>query len=289
MRFLTVVLIFVIADLSAQQYAFKVLINKGDNEVRSGNEWVGLKVGANLGSDDEVRIGRNGYLGLVHVSGKPLEVKKPGRHKIADLAGSIEEGSGVLNKYTDFILSTRPEPQTNLTVTGSVYRGTGTIKIALPQDNNTVVFNNEIAIAWTKDEGTPSYVVQFNSMFGDALYSVSVRDTAVVVDLNDPALVDEDNIVVRVVSGKDPVKTSDNFMLKRLSQADRKRIASALTQITSVTTEENALNRLYQAAFYEENALLIDASTAYRQAIGLAPDVPYYREAYDLFISRNGL
>ena len=52
---------------------------------------------------------------------------------------------------------------------------------------------------------------------------------------------------------------------------------------------ETALNKFIMAGFYEENKLLIDAITAYEQAIKLAPDVPTYKEAYEEFLLRNKL
>ncbi len=52
---------------------------------------------------------------------------------------------------------------------------------------------------------------------------------------------------------------------------------------------QNALNKLLLAAFYEENNLLIDAGTAYAEAIQLAPDVPQYKEDYEAFLLRHGM
>ncbi len=48
----------------AQTYAFKVLINKGKNEVKTGNNWQAVKVGESLQSADELRVPENAYIGL---------------------------------------------------------------------------------------------------------------------------------------------------------------------------------------------------------------------------------
>ena len=99
MKLLFIVLATVIfGSATAQDYAFKVLINKGQNQIKSGNNWLPIKVGASLQSADELKISPNGYLGLVHATGKPLEVKNPGQHKVADLAAEVSGGSSVLNK-----------------------------------------------------------------------------------------------------------------------------------------------------------------------------------------------
>ncbi|NJM24164.1 MAG: hypothetical protein HC859_00020 [Bacteroidia bacterium] len=49
-----------------QDYAFKVLANKGTNEVKSGETWAPVKTGASLKESDEIKVADNGYLGLVH-------------------------------------------------------------------------------------------------------------------------------------------------------------------------------------------------------------------------------
>jgi hypothetical protein len=290
MKLLVIVLItLVCSNASAQDYAFKVLINKGRNEIKAGNDWLPIKVGSSLKSVDELKISPNGYLGLVHATGKPLEVKNPGQHKVVDLAAKVGGGSSVLNKYTDFILSSKSERTNNLTATGAVHRGTHIIKVFLPKPQQAIVFNDAISIGWEKEAKTTTYVVHFNSMFGDELDKIEVNDTTVSVNLNGPKLVNEDNILVEVASKNDPGTVSESYMLKKLSAGDKKRINTSLAQISPDVTEQTALNQLLLASFYEQNALLIDAATAYHRAVQLAPNVPYYQEAYGAFLVRNGL
>ena len=290
MKILAVFLVIVaFGRVSAQEYAFKVLISKGQNEIRTGNEWFPVKVGASLKSADELRISQNGYLGLVHITGKPLEIKNAGQHKVADLAARMKGGSSVLNKYTEFILSSSVVKSNNLTATGAVKRGTDRIKVLLPNPQLAIVFNDVISISWTNDPNTSTYVVGFHSMFGDELHKIEVADTTISVDLNNAKFSNEDNIVVRVTSKNDSNIVSEDFVLKKLSAADKKRIKALLIEVEGQTKDETALNQLYLAAFYEQNALLIDAGTAHRKAMQLAPNVPHYTEAYNQYLLRNGL
>lgn len=278
----------VCGSVSAQEYAFRVLINKGQNEIKAGNDWLPIKVGASLKSADEVKISQNGYLGLVHVSGKPLEVKDAGQHKVVELSAKIKEGSSVLNKYTDFILSSKTDRSNNLTATGAVHRGPDEIKVFLPKQH-AIFFNDEISVSWASVPKTKAYVVRFNSMFGDELGRLEVQDTTVSIDLNSDKFSNEDNILVEVSSKTDTRKVSESIMLKKLSSADKKRITSALSEIATQTEEKTALNQLFLASFYEDHGLLIDAATAYQNAIKLAPTVPQYRSTYTEFIDRNEL
>lgn len=290
MRLLAIIAVMsIVGSSSAQEYAFKVLINKGQNEIKAGNDWLPIKVGTSLQSVDELRISENGYLGLVHVSGKPLEVKDAGKHKVMDLAARIKKGSSVLHQYTDFILSTTNKKRNHLTAIGSVHRGAGEIKVFLPKAEHAIVFNDKIEIAWAKDAESPAYVVRFNSMFGDELDRIEVQDTSVSVHLTGVRLAKEDNILVEVSSKTHSKKKSEQFMIKKLSAADKERIKAALDDIGSVTREETALNQLYLANFYESHVLLIDASTAYQKAIRLEPGVSHFQDAYAAFLLRNGL
>jgi hypothetical protein len=126
-------------------------------------------------------------------------------------------------------------------------------------------------------------------MFGDELDQYEVRDTTLLINLHAPKLANEDNILVAVSSRNDSERASESFMLKKLSAADKIRIKSSLSDVAELTEEETALNKLYLASFFEHNTLLIDAATAYQQAITLAPDVPFFVRAFNDFLTRNGL
>ena len=290
LKFLIIIaLAFVLGEGVAQEYAFKVLINKGQNTIKAGNTWLPIKVGISLKSTDELKISQNGYLGLVHVSGKPLEVKNAGNQKVHDLMASIKPGPSVLHQYTDFILSTSKEKRNNLTATGAVHRGPDRIKVFLPKAEHAMVFNDNICITWGQDPKTPVYIVSFNSMFGDQLDKVETRDTILSVDLKGVKFANEENILIEVSSKVDAKKKSEQFMIKKLSAADKGRINSSLKEVATLNAEQTALNQLYLANFYEKHSLLIDASTAYQKAIRLAADVPYFQQAYAGFLVRNGL
>jgi hypothetical protein len=283
------VLLMAFGYVHAQDYAFKVLVNKGRNELKSGNNWQQLKVGLSLKSADELKISENSYLGLVHVSGKALELKQSGSYKVSDLAAKVNGGSNVLNKYTDFILSSATTPKNRLSATGAVDRGEDNIQIYLPKPELAVVYNENVIIQWDSHGAPAPYVVTFKSMFEDDLDRLETSESSVAINLSSKNFTNEDNIIVEVVSVTNKNKISNKYTLKKLSKADKARIKGELEKIASTTAEQNALNKLLLAAFYEENNLLIDAATAYVEAIRLAPDVPQYKEDYDAFLFRHAM
>jgi hypothetical protein len=274
----------------AQEYTFKVLVNKGKNEVKAGNAWQPLKTGSTLKSTDEVKLLDNAYLGLIHATGKPLELKQAGNYKVIDLAAKVSGGgTSVLNKYTDFILSANTDKKNRLSATGAVHRGDNLLKIYLPSSESAIVYGSTIILDWEKKPGVSTYSVSLKSMFGDDLLSTETNESTLTIDLNDAKFQNEDNITVEVYAkGQQTKKTEAAYMVKRLSTADKKRIDTLLKEIQTETMDTtSALNQLILAGFYEQNKLLIDATTAYLQAIKLAPDVQQYKDDYNNFLLRN--
>lgn len=272
----------------AQDYTFKVLVNKGKNEVKTGTGWEQIRVGVVLKSADELRVVDNAYLGLVHVNGKPLEVKQPGNYKVADLAARVGQGSSsVLNKYTDFILSQNSEKKNRLAATGAVHRGIG-IDVYLPEAEKASVYGNIVALRWSNDKAGP-YVVTFKNVFGENLSTIETNESVVKVDLYGEKFLEEDNILVEVDLKQNNTGKPDSYILKKLSSADKERIKGELKELEPSIIEKNALNLMIQAAFYEANDLLIDAGTAYLEAMSYAPEVPVFEDIYDEFLFRHGL
>ncbi len=278
-----------IATYAQKDYTFKVLVNKGKNEVKAADGWQLLKVGASLKGTDELKLSQNAYVGLVHVSGKPVELKEAKTYKVDELASKVSGGTSVLNKYTDFILSSNTPKRNSLTATGAVHRGTDKADLYLPEAENPVVYNNEIIITWDAATIPGPYVVSFNSMFGDELEKIEAKESNVKVNLSSSNFENEDNILVTVTSKSDPNKVSKEYTLKKLSKADKERIKTSLNEISSSLAEKTAMDQYILAGFYEENNLVIDAITAYQEAIRLAPDVPSFQEDYNTFLIRHGL
>jgi hypothetical protein len=271
-------------------YAFKVLANKGTNEIKSsGGTWTAVKTGASLKADDELKLAENAYIGLVHVSGKPLELKSAGSYKIADLASKVATGTSVLNKYTDFILSSNSaEAKKNrLSATGAVHRGLDKIKVYLPENNKADVFSSIAIVNW-EGKGGP-YVITLKNMFDEELGKLETPETTIQINLAAPEYANESAILLEVKSKGDGKINSETYLLKKLSAAQSEKVKKDLNDFSAQAGEETALNKFILASFFEEHKLYIDAITAYEQAIKLAPDVPSYKEAYEEFLFRNKL
>jgi hypothetical protein len=283
---LSVLIALLVSSLAfGQDYTFKVLVNKGKNEVKSGStNWVPLKVGTSLKSVDELKVSENSYVGLIHVTGKPLELKDAKTYKVIDLSARVGTGTSVLNKYTDFILSNN-QKKTNLNATGAVHRGPDKIAVYLPV-NSSYIYSDTVSIEWEKDKGkNPPYEVTFTNLFGDELLKVETSENNVTVNLAGENFARENDITVKVFSKKDR-KESDAYTLRKFSKADKEKVKATYNETEAFTRAKTPLNRYYRAAFFEQNKLLADAATAFQQAVKMEP---LYKEDYENFLVRTGL
>jgi tetratricopeptide (TPR) repeat protein len=271
-----------------KDYTFRVLANKGANEVKSGDTWQPVKTGAQLKKGDELKISENASVGLVHASGKPLEVKQAGSYKVDDLAAKVGGGSSVLNKYTDFILSSNSaEAKKNrLSATGAVHRGVEDIKVFLPENQYAEIFNSTVIINWESSKGGAPYIVSIKNMFDDELKKIETSETSAQVDLADPKLANETAVLIEVKSKVDG-KKSEQHLVRKLSPGRYDVIKKQLNDEAADLKEETAFNKYLLAAFYEEKKLFIDAITCYEQAIRMDPGNATYTDGYQEFLLRN--
>jgi hypothetical protein len=285
---LVVGLLFSASAVVGQDYAFRVMASKGTNEVKSGDSWQAVKPGSSLKTGDELKLAENSYVGLIHVSGKPVEVRDPGTHKVADLAKNIGPGQSVLNKYTDFILSSNAEGKKNkLSATGAVHRGSaGDITVFLPENQYSDVFNTTAVVNWESPKAGGPYVVVLKNMFDDELAKYETPETSLQINLAAPELVNESAILIEVSSKADPKSKSEQKLIKKMNATQSDKVKKELAEMGTDVTNETAINKYILAGFYEEKKLYIDAITAFEQAIKLEPA---YKEYYEDFLLRNKL
>lgn len=292
-KLVTFSLLLVGASVCGQGYTFKVLANKGTNEVKRGNEWKPLKTGTSLNYDDELKLSESAYIGLVHSSGKTLELQESGNIKISELASKINTGgSSLVSKYADFVLSKISVDKEHNRLAGTredVHRAVenASIKIYIPK--SSYVFNNKVLIEWTPIENKVDYTVKVVNLYEEELLTAESNTNKYFLDLNHEKLADENPLLV-TINVKDNVKMkSEQVAIKRLSDDKAEIVKTNLGELISDMNLENALNNYIMAGFYEANSLLLDALFYYEKAVKLAPDVDSYQEAYEEFLLRNGL
>lgn len=288
--------------LNAQDYVFKVLANKGGNTVKIADhstDWQPIRTGATLNGDDELHISVNSYIGLVHASGKTVELKNEGNYYVRDLAAKLGNAkSSVASKYANFVInkmtSTDEEDinqnhREHLTITGAVERSVLDAPISLKMPSSVEVLNKEALIRWNDVKDADRYIFTVKNMYDEVILTKEVTQAHILLELTKAPFNTEELIIVSVrVKGNDKMY-SGNYGIKRLTGVDADPILKELEQLSVSLKEESSLNKLILATFFEENNLLIDALMNYEKAVQLSPDVEQFRIAYELFAKRNGL
>lgn len=291
---------FLLQGAIAQDYAFRVLASKGQNMVKKGStDWQPLKTGAKLNSGEEVKLAANGYLGLVHSSGKTMELKEASVYNIAKLSSELGTGTqSIASKYADFVMSKMSPEQIEenrkkyASVTGAAERGSedASINIFMPQ--SVSVLNKKATIRWEPIKDDAVYVVHLKNLFEEKIMVVETNDPFYTIDFNNEQIKNSvvENLIIVSVSLKDDESiASKNAAIELMTDEDAKTYEVELKSLESNIGSETSINNLILAEFYEENGLILDALTSYEDAVKLSPDVEYFQEAYNEFLVRNGL
>lgn len=278
----------------AQSEVFKVLASRGKNTLGDGSA---VFAGKKLMASDVIKVSENSYLGLIHNSGRTLELKTPGTYKIADLSTQVlAKSSSVTKKYSDYVVGelTKNDKddihsnyQKNMKVTGSVERAvsTASISVCLPKTSSIIESMN--TVVWYKNPKATSYTVEITNMFDDIIVTKETTDTTYTFDLNSIKMPKDNTIMVKVKANGG--LESGQYVLKNLVEAKNPEVFADKNALNKEYSEESALSYLMKASFYAQNNLFVDAKRCFESAIRLEPEIQEYKEAYKNFLAKNNL
>ena len=282
-----------------QGYVFRVLANRGDNQVlKVDGTTQPLKTGAKLNAGESILAGNGAYIGLMHKTGKTIEVRTAGTTQVNDLEKKISAvKTGVANRYAQFVMNKMNEGdgdvnknyRNNLKATGAVNRATNSSSIKVMLPSSIDLLNPDAIIRWAGgDEGT-NYIVTVKNIFDEEIFVTETSETSVKIDFDADKLANERLVILSVKSKEDESVTSSDYGIKRMSTDDAKSINENLEILKAEVSDDSPLNKLIYASFYEENNLILDALTKYEEAVLLSPDVDDFKSIYDDFLIKNGL
>jgi len=295
-----VLLTFLSSNVLAQGYEFRVLANKGENQVKKAGATQAetLKTGATLAKGDQIIAAPGAYIGLVHSSGKTTEIRTPGTVKVDDLSSKLATTSTTTaSRYANYIAAKMSESdgggnyRQNMKATGAVTRevgGTAAINVMLP--NSVDIYGNNAIVRWDAiGEGEQTYIVTVKNIFDEEVAKVETDQTAYELDFTNPKLAQERLVILNVqVKGDENLKSSD-YGIKRLSNTESAKVNESIKGLKSEVSEETPLNKIIYASFFEENNLILDALTKYEEAIEMSPEVQDFQDMYESFLVKNGL
>ena len=299
----TLLMFFLINTSFGQGFVFRVLASKGENKVKKGvnGETVPLKTGATLMSGDELIAASGAYIGLMHKTGRTIEVRNPGVTKISDLETKLASSkTSTANKYAQFVMNKMNESdgdvnsnyRANMKATGAVKRDVagGSLNVLLP--STVDVLSQEAIVGWISPESleNPTYVVSIKNIFDEEIYSAETTKNSISLNFEDEQLASERLVILKVQVKDNAEMVSGEYGIKRMSSDDAASINESLEMLKAeVPMDDSPLNRLIYASFYEENNLFLDASTQYQKAINLSPEVDDFKSMYEEFLLKNNL
>ena len=283
----------------AQGYTFRVLASKGQNQIKSGTAAaVALKTGATLTEKDQLIAGAGTYVGLMHKSGKTIEVREPGTYTMASLEAKVEEKNvSVASKYAQFIASKMNDdgsvsPLNRMAATGAVSRAVGgALPVYVPQGSIEILSNNAF-LRWKAPDGAAEgaeYKVSIENIFDEVIYNGTTKDNFINLDFGQ--IENETGLylvtIATTVNGEE-VK-SDRIGIKRVDADERGDLVANYEALKEEVSDESPLDKLVYASFFEENGMVLDALTKYEEAIQMSPEVEDFKALYDAFLIEANL
>ncbi len=316
-----VVALIVCATMAHASPLFRVIGVRGAPVVKRGSSKTKLHAGSTLNGGDVVVIGTGDYVGLVHESGRGLELSKAGSFEVSALAASLPKGSSsIASRVSQYMLAQMEQSNApvqlddshrgDMGTTGSVERLSGSkpqihtgsqldafiskldggssassIRAVMPR--STSIVDSVVRFRWTG--GTGPYTFVLTNATGKSVLERETKDDSIAINLASLRLESETNYYWRVRRAGESSGGSQEQMLYLLSPATSAPVLDTAAQLTrELGGAKTAVSQLILASYYEENALLTRAADAYEKAIALSDGAKDYQEAYHKFLTRIG-
>lgn len=311
------VLLLGVYFVHAQGYEFKVVASHG--QVHKANSNSRLWAGSQLSSRDKVVVGSASYLGLVHKSGKTIEIKAPGTYSIAELSAKVNGSkSSTTSKYVNYVVgemakAEKQDINTNhrryMAITGSVQRALlGKVAAVLPEE--VVLYEPKLYLelfATNPEVNYKGYKVEIKTLFdaeaegGNALKSFVIEGNKGGIDLSflneeglreKLGLFEDEPFMMTITPIEENAEESDvnmgeasMYSVRLLTPADE--TYQEISQELGNEPAETAIDYILKAAYFEEKGLFADALRCYNKAIELAPEVEAFQAAKVDFVERH--
>ncbi len=302
---ITTLFLFAFGFANAQGYTFRVLANKGQNKVKKAgaSTAVPLKTGATLNADDQLIASEGAYIGLMHKTGKTLEVRTPGTTKVSDLEKKVStKTTSVTSRYAQFLANKmnekeKPDYRQRLNATGAAERALGgdeIIQVLIPADaEESIAIGENAIVSWDTPEGMEenTFVVTVKNIFDEEILKEEVTGNSINLDFTSEKMQNEENLYIIKVSAKEnmDVTSGDGIAIRRLTGEEASQYQEGLESLKAEVPEDSPLSKVIFASYYEENKLIVDALTAIEEAIRMNPDVDDFKVLKKDIIERNGI
>jgi hypothetical protein len=299
----------------SEKSVFKVLALKGDVKIsREGTgNWEKLNSRQEIFEKDKIKIERGAYLGLVHTSGRTVEIKDAGTYKATDIVKNVSKKETNLSKrLSQYVFDEISQAQDilssddyhkSMSITGSVERSIESSQPAssdlnigsegLPFNNiiitnfpkKTNLISTKINLSWEPINGVSNFIVTIRDRFDKEIASKKVSGNYLDFDLNDLVLIRDNYYILNISIEDNPIIKSEEFAFQLLSEAKTNEIKNEVAMLKQeLNTESSLADRIILASYYEEKELFIEAKQEYEHTIPEAIDIQDYQNIYNAFL-----
>lgn len=272
-------------------FVFKVLGVSGTVKKHSASGDVPVSAGTKLMADEALIIDGSGYCGLMHQSGKGMEVKKPGSYNVSDLSKSVVASgkqAKVTDRYVNYVMGQLSKEEAEdinqnhrkyMEVTGSVERASTNYRIKLVALATNEVQPKTYNISWSANASKdPEYKLDVNNLFNETVFSAKTKETSAAVDFAPLFAKHGKNLIVTVSVLGHPEIKSKEYSFKLAPET--------VTGDLGLTEEKSPVNFMVNGMICEEHNLYLDALAYYKEASNLEASVQEYKTAYDNLAKR---
>ena len=251
-----------------------------------------LKSGASFSKGESVKVNSGGYLALIHVSGKTLEVSEAGTFKCEDLAQKLASSQSSFSaKYGDFLASkmtATDEKGHQYDVTGSVTRDIQEDLVLFAPKNIDMVKEIHARLTWSAIEGNKESTVKVIDLYEEIVFVENVLDTTFMLNLAGAPIDDKVQYFIQVET-KDESYASDHedVVLKVKSTEEAKSIQTIVSDLSSHLNESSPIDNMMMAKFYDSKGMTLNAENSLKNAVNLAPGVEDFRTSYIHYLKSN--
>jgi hypothetical protein len=278
----------------AQSHSFTVLASKGENEVMKGTKWVPVKAGTKIYKGNKVKVAVQGYLGMLHKSGKTVEIKNQGEYTIAQLETSLQSKSTSFSeKYAQFVLNDfneLSEEDKEYSVVASVERAPNE-PLFLGPDTLLVIKDIPLTLPWETKKEIENSELHINDLADQVLTTLDASKSAAVLDLSKTKL-EAGQMYFTKVYDTESKKYATDTKVKKVILVDETVSKDVLKEYKELLKEldlKKSTNHLILAGFFLDKSLKAYAASHYYQAMTLSPEIKGYQKLYENYLKNIGV
>ncbi len=286
-----IILLTLLVQISAfsQTSVATIIISSGENQVGKGNNFKAILIGSTINSGELLKLSDNGYVALLTKSGRTIELNgaENALFNIDDLEVENTSGRSLLIKYADYVVTqmVSEEREENrkryASITGAVERDLG---ISAYMNKTSELYEPFAIIRWNPRTSKSPYSISIQDNFGNQLLLEETNNNYLKINFTNKSLDEVDGVIVSI---KDADGLSNEYAIRRVNKNESTSFISDISELKTSLHDDSAFENLILAEFYEQNSLILDASTCFEKAMILEPDVVYFKEAYMEFLMRN--